>query len=161
MLRPMPIEPLPPETTRVARAAFPKGNRYLRLADALATLFTDDAFLALFSTHGQPALLDNPRCPRGGWRSSRSCNSLKGSPIAKRSMPSGVASTGNMGCAWSSRIPDSMRQSSASFAPASALGRRSRCSSTPYSRGAATANSSSRGGGSGRTPPMCWRRCGP
>jgi transposase len=55
MLRPMPIEPIPPETARVARAAFPKGNRYLRVADALDTLFTDDAFWALFPTHGQPA----------------------------------------------------------------------------------------------------------
>jgi transposase len=55
MLRPMPIEPIPPETARVARAAFPKGNRYLRLADALDTLFTDEAFGALFPTHGQPA----------------------------------------------------------------------------------------------------------
>jgi transposase len=49
------IEPVPPETARVARAAFPKGNRYLRLADELETLLTDDAFLALFPTHGQPA----------------------------------------------------------------------------------------------------------
>ncbi len=56
MLCPMPIEPAPPETARVARAAFPKGNRYLRLADELDTLFTDDAFLALFPTHGHPAL---------------------------------------------------------------------------------------------------------
>src|SRR5262245_42809763 len=56
MLRPMPIDPMPPETVRVARAAFPKGNRYLRVADALETLFTDEAFLALFPTHGQPAL---------------------------------------------------------------------------------------------------------
>jgi transposase len=56
MLRPMPIEPIPPETARVARAAFPKGNRYLRVADELDTLFTDDAFLALFPGHGQPAL---------------------------------------------------------------------------------------------------------
>ena len=55
MLRPMPIGPIPPETARVARAAFPKGNRYLRVADELETLFTDDAFLALFPTHGQPA----------------------------------------------------------------------------------------------------------
>jgi hypothetical protein len=36
MLRPMPIEPIPPETARVARAAFRKGNRYLRVADALS-----------------------------------------------------------------------------------------------------------------------------
>src|SRR5918992_2819933 len=55
MLRPMPIEPIPPETARIARAAFPKGNRYLRLADELDTLFTDAAFGALFPTHGQPA----------------------------------------------------------------------------------------------------------
>jgi transposase len=51
----MPIGPIPPETARVARAAFPNGNRYLQVADALATLFTDEAFLALFPTQGQPA----------------------------------------------------------------------------------------------------------
>jgi transposase len=51
----MPIEPVPHETARVARAAFPKGNRYRRLADEVDTLFTDDAFRALFPTHGQPA----------------------------------------------------------------------------------------------------------
>jgi transposase len=56
MLRPMPIGPIPPETARIARAAFPKGNRYLRVADELDTLFTDEAFLTLFPTHGQPAL---------------------------------------------------------------------------------------------------------
>jgi transposase len=56
MLRPMPIAPIPPETARVAHAVFPMGNRYLRLADELDTLFTDDAFLALFPIHGQPAL---------------------------------------------------------------------------------------------------------
>jgi transposase len=55
MLRPMPIEPVPPETARVARAAFPKGNRDLRVADELDTLFTDEAFMGLFPMHGQPA----------------------------------------------------------------------------------------------------------
>ena len=55
MLRPMPIEPIPPETVRVACAAFSQGNRYLRVADELDMLFTDEAFLALFPTHGQPA----------------------------------------------------------------------------------------------------------
>ncbi len=40
---------------QLARAAFPKGNRYLRVADALDMLFTDEAFGALFPTHGQPA----------------------------------------------------------------------------------------------------------
>jgi transposase len=52
----MPIDPVPEETVRVARAAFRKGNRYLRLADEMGTLFTDATFAALFSTHGQPAL---------------------------------------------------------------------------------------------------------
>src|ERR671923_675683 len=55
MLRPMPIDPMPPETARGARAAFPKGHKYLRVADELDALFTDDAFLALFPTHGQSA----------------------------------------------------------------------------------------------------------
>src|SRR5215475_747867 len=56
MLRPMPIDPIPPETARVARAAFPKRHRYLRVTDARESLLTDEAFLTLFPTHGQPAL---------------------------------------------------------------------------------------------------------
>jgi transposase len=56
MLRPMPLEPVPPATARVAPAAFPKGHKYLRLADAVDALCTDDAFLALLPRHGQPAL---------------------------------------------------------------------------------------------------------
>ena len=56
MLRPMPIDPVPEETVRVERAAFRKGNRYMRLADEMGTLFTDVGFAALVPTHGQPAL---------------------------------------------------------------------------------------------------------
>jgi hypothetical protein len=37
----MPIEPIPADTARVPQAEFPKGNRYLRLADELDTLVTD------------------------------------------------------------------------------------------------------------------------
>jgi hypothetical protein len=59
MLRPMRIEPVPPETARVAGAAFPKGNRYLRLADELDTLFTDEAFRG----HCQ---INLPTCPAPG-----------------------------------------------------------------------------------------------
>jgi transposase len=55
MLRPLPIPPIPLEPARVARAAFPKGHRDLRVADELATLFTDDTLVALFPTQGQPA----------------------------------------------------------------------------------------------------------
>ena len=56
MLRPQPIGPVPNDTARVACAAFRKGHPYLRLADELGTLFADEAFAALFPTHGQPAL---------------------------------------------------------------------------------------------------------
>jgi len=46
---------VPAETARIARAAFPKGNSYLRLRDELGSLYTDEAFADLFPTHGQPA----------------------------------------------------------------------------------------------------------
>jgi hypothetical protein len=134
MLRPMPIGPIPSETARVARAAFPKGNRDLRMADELGTLFTDDAFLALFPTHGQPAQ------PLGNWRSQRSSNAPKGSPTAKRPMPCGAALTGNTCCAWSSRIPGSTPQSSVNFVADWSLGRLNICSLTTRSPGAASAN---------------------
>ena len=39
----------------VARAAFPRGNPYMRLRDTLGTVFTDHQFAALFPSHGQPA----------------------------------------------------------------------------------------------------------
>lgn len=56
MLRPQPIDPVPPKTLRIAHAAFPKGHRYLRLADELDTLLTDELFPTLFPASGQPAL---------------------------------------------------------------------------------------------------------
>ena len=56
MLRPHPLGPVPDDTLRVARAAFRKGHPYLCLADELGALFDDEAFAALFPTHGQPAL---------------------------------------------------------------------------------------------------------
>ena len=56
MLRPQPLPPIPDDTARIARAAFRKGHPYLRLADELGTLFSDETFAALFPSHGQPAL---------------------------------------------------------------------------------------------------------
>src|SRR5882672_12553824 len=50
------IEPVPEETARVARAAFPKGHPYLTLRDALGTIFQDEDFAALFPMGGQPGL---------------------------------------------------------------------------------------------------------
>ena len=55
-LRPSPLSPVPEDTARVARAAFPKGNAYLQLRDALGQLFDDASFTDLFSCRGQPAL---------------------------------------------------------------------------------------------------------
>ena len=54
-LHPAPIGPIPEETARVARAAFPKGNVYMRMRDEFGSLYEDGAFVALFPTRGQPA----------------------------------------------------------------------------------------------------------
>jgi transposase len=55
-LHPHVIAPVPEETTRVARAAFPKGHPYLTFRDALGTIFQDEDFAALFPAWGQPGL---------------------------------------------------------------------------------------------------------
>jgi transposase len=55
-LHPHVITPVPEDTTRVARAAFPKGHPYLTFRDALGTIFQDEDFAALFPAWGQPGL---------------------------------------------------------------------------------------------------------
>ena len=47
--------PVPEETQQVARAAFPKGNLYVRLRDEIGTIFDDLLFAPWFPTRGQPA----------------------------------------------------------------------------------------------------------
>jgi transposase len=47
---------LPEDTARVARAAFPKGNTYMRVFDALGPIYTNPQFADLFPKAGQPAL---------------------------------------------------------------------------------------------------------
>src|SRR5918911_229374 len=54
-LPPAPWGPVPEETARVARAAFPKGTLYLRLRDELGPLYDDALFTDLFPSRGQPA----------------------------------------------------------------------------------------------------------
>jgi transposase len=54
-LHPTPIPPVPEETAHVARAAFPKGNRYLEMRDVLGTIYTDELFADLYPAKGQPA----------------------------------------------------------------------------------------------------------
>ena len=48
-LHPQATYPIPEETQRVARAAFPRGNPYLRVTDALGPIFTDAQFADLYS----------------------------------------------------------------------------------------------------------------
>jgi transposase len=55
-LKASPIEPVPGETARVARAAFRKGNPLLELRDELGTVFRDEDFADLFPRHGRPGL---------------------------------------------------------------------------------------------------------
>jgi transposase len=54
-LRPQVVYLVPEETARVARAAFPKGNVYMRMHDELGMFYQDLQFVPLFSTRGQPA----------------------------------------------------------------------------------------------------------
>jgi transposase len=50
-----PIPPVPDETARVARAAFPRGNVLMHMRDALGTIYRDEQFADLFPVRGQPA----------------------------------------------------------------------------------------------------------
>ncbi len=50
------VTPVPDETARIARRAFPKGSRWLRLRDELGTIYADRDFTTLFPTRGRPAL---------------------------------------------------------------------------------------------------------
>jgi len=50
-----PFTAVPEETARVARAAFPQGNLYMRMRDEIGVMYEDEAFAALFSHCGQPA----------------------------------------------------------------------------------------------------------
>jgi transposase len=54
-LHPPPCDVIPEQTIPVARAAFPKGNPYMRMRDALGPIDTNPAFAALFSRTGRPA----------------------------------------------------------------------------------------------------------
>jgi transposase len=47
--------PVPEETIRVAHAAFPRGNVYMRIRDELGTIYNDHLFAHLFPARGQPA----------------------------------------------------------------------------------------------------------
>lgn len=54
-LKATPVPPVPEETARVARAAFPKGTTWMSLRDELGPLYEDADFAALFPADGRPA----------------------------------------------------------------------------------------------------------
>jgi transposase len=51
-----PIEPVPEETARVARAAFRKGNPLMRIRDEIGILYDDQMFARLYDARGQLAI---------------------------------------------------------------------------------------------------------
>jgi len=55
-LKPMELWEIPEETARIARAAFPKGNIYIKMRDTLGQLYSDSEFETLYRLDcGQPA----------------------------------------------------------------------------------------------------------
>ena len=54
-LQPLATYPIPEDTQRIARAAFPHGTIYMQVADRLGNIYHDAQFTALFPTRGQPA----------------------------------------------------------------------------------------------------------
>jgi transposase len=55
-LHPQSIPPVPEVTARVARAAFPKGNRYMRLRDELGVFYNDEELAELYPERGQSTI---------------------------------------------------------------------------------------------------------
>ena len=55
-MHPQPVGPVPEDTARVARAAFPKGNVYMQMRDVLGTIYDDEDFSELFEVRGRPAI---------------------------------------------------------------------------------------------------------
>jgi transposase len=55
-LHPRPVDPIPQETARVAKTAFPKGNTLMKMRNELGTIFEDEDFAHLFPRRGQPAM---------------------------------------------------------------------------------------------------------
>ncbi len=54
-LHPQPVNPVPEQTARVERAAFPKGNVLMKMRDELGVIYEDEVFAHLFPKLGQPA----------------------------------------------------------------------------------------------------------
>src|ERR687889_2433774 len=55
-MRPKPIGPVPEDTARVARAAFPNGNLYMQMRNVFGSIYEDEDFAELFELRGRPAI---------------------------------------------------------------------------------------------------------
>jgi transposase len=55
-MHPSPIEPVPEETARIARAAFRRGNLLMRIRDEIGILYDDRMFASLYDARGQLAI---------------------------------------------------------------------------------------------------------
>src|ERR687889_2461036 len=55
-MRPKPIGPVPEDTARVARAAFPNGNLYMQMRNVFGSIYADEDFSELFEVRGRPAI---------------------------------------------------------------------------------------------------------
>ncbi len=53
-LQPQNTFSIPEETARVARAAYPKGNIYIKMRDVLGTIYQDESFAHVFPQNGRP-----------------------------------------------------------------------------------------------------------
>ena len=93
-LHPQATYPIPEETQRVARAAFPRGNIYMQVADRLGTSTTTRS-----SRRFSPGAANPPK-RRHVWRWPRSSSLQKACPIAKPRRPSAAVSIGNMSWGW-------------------------------------------------------------
>ena len=55
-LRPQFIDDeIPEQTAEIARASFPKGNRYMKMRDEMGSIYDDELFADLYPQRGQPA----------------------------------------------------------------------------------------------------------
>ena len=80
-LKPEPIGPVPQETARVAKAAFPKRSLFMHMRDELGVLSQDEAFAPFFHT------MVNLPWPLGDLHSLPVCNLLRNYLIVKLPMP--------------------------------------------------------------------------
>jgi transposase len=55
-VRPEPIGPVPEDTARVAKAALPRGNLYMRMRGVLGAIYADEDFSELVEVRGRPAI---------------------------------------------------------------------------------------------------------